>query len=189
MTCGQTLVGTARYGRAQTDTDRGPGFKVRDARKRELLLIADMRKRLAELLRELHPGLIELTPEEMAKLSDRYAEVMASGKGRVLVAVDHADVPIGMIVVRLLENPRIEPGRFGRIDDAWVEPEFRRQGVMRGLVRAAAAYATAKGFDRMMLDWSVRNVVSARSWRGLGFEPMLVVGMAVTSELAKGGQQ
>jgi ribosomal protein S18 acetylase RimI-like enzyme len=184
MTCGQTLTEDRRVdregqGRARTAPKRpAPTFRTRDARKPELLLLSDMRKRLGELLREQHAGLWELSAGEMARQAERYAEVMDSGTGRVLVAVDHADVPIGMIVVRLLDNPRIEPGRLGRIDDAWVEPEWRRRGVMRELVRVAAEYAQGSGYGRMMLDWSVKNVASARCWRGLGFGPMLVVGMA-----------
>ncbi len=185
MNCGQTLVGGDEDRRPGT----GVGFGIRDARKQELPLLADMRKRLGELLKAMHPGLWELSAGEMARQQERYAEVIDSGKGRVLVAADRWDVPVGMIVVRLLENPRIEPGRLGRIDDAWVEPEWRRRGVMRALVRNAAEYAQERGYDRVMLDWSVKNVASARCWRGLGFDPMLVVGMAVSSELVEASKE
>lgn len=160
-------------------------YKVREARRDELKLLAAMRRKLGDFLRSQDKDLWELSKDEMSRQAERYSEVMDSGKGKLLVAVDAQDRPVGMIMVRLLENPRVEPGRFGRIDDAWVEPEHRRRGLMRELVRAAADYAQGQGFGLMMLDWSVKNVASERCWRGLGFSPMITVGTASTLNLLK----
>jgi ribosomal protein S18 acetylase RimI-like enzyme len=160
-------------------------YAVRQARPEEMAQLAAMRERLGRHLKQHDPGIWELSSEEMAHQAERYSDVAASGKGCVLVAVDGADRPVGMIVVRLLENPRIEPGRFGRVDDAWVEPGHRRHGLMRRLIAAAAEYCEQNGFDRVMLDWSVKNVPSARCWRGIGFRPLVVVGMAGTGDLRR----
>jgi len=158
---------------------------VRDARKDELPALAAMRHRLAELLKAKDPNLWEMSQDEMNRLEQTYAEVMDGGKGRILVAADAHDRPVGMIMLRLLDSPRVEPGKMGRIDDAWVEPEWRRRGLMRELVRAAAAHAQERGYKRMILDWSAKNVASARCWRGLGFAPMIVVGTAPARDLAE----
>jgi ribosomal protein S18 acetylase RimI-like enzyme len=160
-------------------------YSVRQARPEEMTQLAAMRGRLGRHLKQHDPQIWELSADEMAHQAERYAEVAASGKGRVLVAVDGKDCAVGMIIVRLLENPRIEPGRFGRVDDAWVEPRHRRRGLMRRLIAAAADYCEQSGFDRVMLDWSVKNVASARCWRGIGFRPLVVVGMAGTADLRK----
>ncbi len=65
---------------------------------------------------------------------------------------------------------RGRPGLF--LEDLFVVPESRRQGVGRALLRSLAAIAVERGWARMewsVLDW---NAGAQRFYRSLGAEPL-----------------
>ena len=57
----------------------------------------------------------------------------------------------------------------GYLEGWYVRPELRRKKVGRALVRAAEAWARAQGCTEMASDTEVRNVVSQRAHRALGY--------------------
>jgi N-dimethylarginine dimethylaminohydrolase/GNAT superfamily N-acetyltransferase len=79
------------------------------------------------------------------------------------------------------------PGRSLRfpelpeLQDVWVQPERRRQGVATALSRAAEAEVAARGFDRLVLSVGEDNAPAWKLYEGLGFvdtkvEPVRVRG-------------
>jgi predicted GNAT family acetyltransferase len=72
----------------------------------------------------------------------------------------------------------VDPRPFGRIDDAWVDPEWREQGAMRGLTMAAARFLADRRVPMVMLDWANNNPPSGTCWQKLGFEPLMTMGFA-----------
>ena len=138
-------------------------IRIRAARKEELGILGGMRARLQELLTECDPRLWRLSQEQLDNAIPYYAEVMARSTNRIL----------------------LDPDRYGRIDDAWVEPEYRRQGVMRRLVQAAVDFLETLDVKTVLLDFAVKNLVSEHAWLGLGFVPVLTIATATTEELKK----
>jgi predicted GNAT family acetyltransferase len=88
-----------------------------------------------------------------------------------------------MLAVRILDNSNMDPVRFGRIDDAWVDPEWREQGVMSGLTRAAAQFLADHRASMVMLDWANNNPPSGTCWQKLGFEPLMTMGFASPTDI------
>jgi GNAT superfamily N-acetyltransferase len=144
-----------------------------------------MRADTERLLLKYEPRLWKLTRRQLQTMHRLYANVMANEMNTLLVAADGRDRPIGMIMVRTLNAKHMNPTRMGRIDDAWVEPRWRRRGVMRQLVRAACDFVERHGARDMMLDYSIRNLVSVKAWTGLGFRPTVMIAFATTRELRK----
>jgi ribosomal protein S18 acetylase RimI-like enzyme len=157
--------------------------RVRLATGADLPVLARMRQSLARHMAACDPDLWELAPEHLLRVAEFYGEILKKENARIFLALDSTDTPIGMIMVRILENPAIRPSRFGRIDDAWVEPGCRRQGVMRALVRATIQFTEARGARHATLDYSVQNAVSAAAWHRLGFRPALVVAQATLEQI------
>jgi len=157
--------------------------RVRPAADTDLLVLAQMRRSLAGHLAACDPDIWELAPERLLRMAEFYGEILKKENARIFLALDSADTPIGMIMVRILENPTIRPSRFGRIDDAWVEPGCRRQGVMHALVRAALEFIENHGARHVMLDYSIQNAISAMAWQRLGFRPALVVAQATLEQI------
>jgi len=56
------------------------------------------------------------------------------------------------------------------IEGWYVDPEFRRAGVGRDLVRAAEQWARDRGFTEIASDVELENDVSIASHRALGYE-------------------
>ena len=150
--------------------------RVRPAAAADLPELKRMRIALQDLLAEKDPRVFRLSRDFLGELDRFYAEVAAGDDNRVLVAVDEADRPVGMIMLRLLDNPRMDPRRFGRIDDAWVDKPFRGQGVMTALVEEACRFLAARGVSMVMLDWANNNPPSGECWQKLGFAPLMTMG-------------
>jgi aminoglycoside 6'-N-acetyltransferase I len=60
--------------------------------------------------------------------------------------------------------------RVGYLEGWWVDPEHRRRGVGRALVRAALDWAREQGCTEFASDTTPDNGVSQRAHEALGFE-------------------
>jgi GNAT superfamily N-acetyltransferase len=61
------------------------------------------------------------------------------------------------------------PDNAGLLGFAAVLPEARGAGAGRALGEAVAWWATQAGFDSLVADWRVTNLLSSRTWPRLGF--------------------
>lgn len=61
------------------------------------------------------------------------------------------------------------------IESAYVEPTARGRGVLRALVAAVAAIARQRAMTGVFVTYLPANRGAARAWRGLGFDPLLVI--------------
>ena len=153
-------------------------YTVRRAEPRDLPDLKRMRVALQDLLAGRDPRVWRLSQELTDTLEQFYAGIMAKDENRVFVAATAAGRPVGMLVVRILDNPNMDPRPFGRIDDAWVDAEWREQGVMRSLTRTAAEFLAERRVPMVTLDWANNNPPSGTCWQKLGFEPLMTMGFA-----------
>ncbi|MDQ2738024.1 MAG: GNAT family N-acetyltransferase [Actinomycetota bacterium] len=101
--------------------------------------------------------------------TDEYARIIDDN--RYLLAV--ADSPSGRLAGYLLAQD-YGPGlrhsfTVGRIRDLFVDGRFRRRGIARDLVAAAATWAAERPLP-MILDWQA-GPGSTDFYRALGYEP------------------
>jgi len=158
-------------------------FTVRRARTGDLPELKRMRIDLQDLLAGRDPRVWRLSQEMTDGLEEFYAELMKKDENRILVAADTRDRPVGMLLVRDLDNPNMYPRPFGRIDDAWVDPDWRERGVMTSLTRAAAEFLADRRVSLVMLDWANNNPPSGTCWQKLGFEPLMTMGFASPTDI------
>ena len=79
---------------------------------------------------------------------------------------------VGQVVIRLRESsdhPLLVRHRYGQIDDLFVCPEARRQGVGQALIRAAEAWARQSGVDSVELVVWEFNEPAHRLYRAHGY--------------------
>ena len=158
-------------------------YTIRRAEPRDLPDLKRMRVALQDLLAVRDPKVWRLSKDLTDTLDQFYAEMMEKDENRVFVAVTPEDKPVGMLMVRIFDNPNMDPRPFGRIDDAWVDPDWREQGVMRGLTRAAAEFLARRNVPMVMLDWANNNPPSGTCWQNLGFEPLMTMGFADPNDI------
>ena len=158
-------------------------YTVRRAEPRDLPDLKRMRIALQDLLAGRDPRVWRLSQELTDTLEEFYARIMEKDENRIFVAAGPGVKPVGMLVVRILDNPNMDPRPFGRIDDAWVDPEWREQGVMRSLTWAAAEFLAERRVSMVMLDWANNNPPSGTCWQKLGFEPLMTMGFASPTDI------
>jgi ribosomal protein S18 acetylase RimI-like enzyme len=160
-------------------------YSVRRAGRRDLPELKRMRAALQELLLDKDPRVFRLSDEFLGELDRFYAEMMSRDENRVFVAVDQNDRPFGMVVLRIIDNAWMNPRPMARIDDAWVDEPWRRQGVMTSLVRVCAQFLAERKVPQVMLEWANNNPPSGKCWQKLGFAPLMTVGFAAPADLAR----
>ena len=72
------------------------------------------------------------------------------------------------------EHPILVATATVRIDNAYVAPRARRQGLGRRLVEAFIGAANRAGFRGVDVGTLVRDERAVAFWRGLGFDPMRI---------------
>ena len=112
----------------------------------------------ARLRRDAPERAIELTEEQLA--SDREAMFVATRGERV----------IGLIrCIDQRGHRLLRPSRFALISTVYVEPAFRRRGVLRALMEAAIGWSRERGLTEMRLQNAVDNPLALAAWDALGF--------------------
>jgi GNAT superfamily N-acetyltransferase len=96
-----------------------------------------------------------------------------SGSGRflALLAVDESDTPIGVLTLST-SFAIYAGGEYGVIDEMYVRPEWRGQGVGRRLVEAAREIARRRSWFRLDVTGPAASDAARalRFYEGLGFE-------------------
>ena len=101
---------------------------------------------------------IELTEEQLA--SDREAMFVATKGDRI----------VGMIrCIDQRGHRLLRPPRFALISTVYVEPTFRRRGVLRSLMDAAIGWSRERGLTEMRLQNAIDNPLALAAWDALGF--------------------
>ena len=112
----------------------------------------------SRLRRDAPARAIELTEEQMT--SDREAMFVATRGERL----------VGMIrCIDQRGHRLLRPSRFALISTVYVEPAFRRQGVLRSLMDAAIAWSRERGLTEMRLQNAIDNPLALAAWDALGF--------------------
>lgn len=70
--------------------------------------------------------------------------------------------------------------KTGFIDDVWVEPAFRQQGIFRSIMRELLSYAELHHVQELILEYAVSNNEAKAVWSRLGFQPTGVRAAAFT---------
>lgn len=112
----------------------------------------------SRLRRDAPARAIELTEEQLA--SDHETMFLATKGERI----------VGM--VRCIEqrgHRLLRPSRFALISTVYVEPAFRRRGVLRSLMEAATGWSRERGLTEMRLQNAIDNPLALAAWDALGF--------------------
>jgi GNAT superfamily N-acetyltransferase len=86
---------------------------------------------------------------------------------------------VGLVSAEIAPPHPILPTAPGiRIDNLWVEPDHRRQGVGRALVAEMRRRADAAGYARHGVSTLARDERAVAFWRSVGFDPFTVTLLA-----------
>lgn len=187
----QLLLGRNHIG-STAKLDRGmmteikPAWEIRRASSTDVKSLVTMRLRLEDHLARATLGLLTMSPRGREALSDRYYQAIADEASCVLVAEEQSpETLIGMAIGLASVREDLVPSQIGRIDDVWVEPSCRRQGICRGLLQRLLLFFEQQGVQCLDLYYTVGNAEAEYVWNKFGFRPVLTVASAQVSELIK----
>ena len=163
----------------------GPIATVRPASPDDAEALARMRLTLQEHMQSSNHYLLPMSHQTRANLATEYRRRLLDPNRRIVVAEDQSGLLIGMAMGTVADRDDLDPPRCGRVDDVWVEPEYRRQGLGRQLMTHLLVFFESEAVKTLVLDYSVGNVEADRTWKALGFEPILTVGVTKPEELRR----
>lgn len=158
-----------------TNTNHKPKFTVREAREKDIPVLVDF---LVEI--GLHVSgaerqtLSRQAGERLRKIlgayihdKEKYMVVACAARGKV----------VGMGNIQIWDSPNLweeaeEPDlKSAFIDDLWVEPDYRKQGIMSLMLDELVRFAEDHGIVELCLEYSLSNKEAAAVWERLGFNP------------------
>lgn len=104
----------------------------------------------------------------------------------MVVACTAEDEVVGMGNIQIWHDPNLWEGaeqvtmKSGFIDDLWVEPAHRNQGIMARILNELIGFAETHDIDELVLEYAITNKEAAAVWRNLGFTPTGVRAAAST---------
>ncbi|MEO7674353.1 MAG: GNAT family N-acetyltransferase [Pyrinomonadaceae bacterium] len=159
-------------------------WKIRLAQNADVDSLVAMRLRLDAHMAVANPRLLQLSAQGREALRDSYLQEIASTSSCVLVSEWRpTGVLIGMIFGRASIREDLVPTNIGRIDDVFVDPGRRRQGICRGLLKELLVFFERKGVEVLDLTYTIGNTEAENTWHGLGFQPVLTVANAKIGDL------
>lgn len=164
-----------------------PAFTIRDATEADLPVLVGFLKKLA-----LHVSggpELELKESEYQRLLELLEDTLASPDKRIVVAEQQGVGLVGMGDVTvwssqsIWEQATVAEYRSALIDDIWVEPEFRKAGIFKALLRTLVDFADQRGAHDLMLEYSSSNKEAKSAWTRLGFKTTGVRAAAFTHKV------
>ena len=135
-------------------------FRIRRATVQDAEIIAWHRARMFQDMGEVSGEAFEiLRVKARARIEDwlesgDYAGWLASLTDKPAVVVGGAGIQLEPILPRPLNSSTISEGRQGTIVNVFTEPEWRRRGIGRLLVKEIIAWSRNENLDRLLLHAS-----------------------------------
>lgn len=133
--------------------------------------------------------ILRMTAEGERELSERMRSYLVN-PWKLLVVARHPEagvVGMGDIALwkhaEVWETPERQGQWYGVIDDVWVEPDFRRQGLNRRMLRKLVEFARSRDVESLQLEYAASNREAARAWKELGFRPVGIRAAATAAEV------
>lgn len=145
------------------------GLTVRRATIDDLDVVVALR---IALLREYpeHPVYGRLRPDAEMRAHAIFAAQLDSDNEAVFLA-EKRGTTVGLLrCVETVSSPLLEPDRYCYISSVYVDPEWRRKGVLRTLFDSAQEWCRKRGLTEMRLHNVGSRAGSAAAWDALGFE-------------------
>jgi ribosomal protein S18 acetylase RimI-like enzyme len=151
-----------------------PGIEIRRARPEDRQAFAEMAFCTADY--QVQPPVwAPLPPEIAAERPLMYASVLDDEDATLWLAMKD-DRVAGFQVYYPAENKPEDlyiPEHAAEMPAASTRPEFRGMGVTRALAEFGFDHLRQEGFGCCLTDWRTTNLLSARAWPSLGYQPVM----------------
>jgi len=150
-------------------------FLIRGATENDVDSVTEMRLRLQEHLFASNSKIWEMSKERIANLPVFYTNALKDQQCHLVVAEEKVSgVIIGVGLGTIQKHEEHIPNMSGKIDDIWVEPNYRKMGICKKIVSEIVAFFESKGRRYVIvLNYVTGNSVAEAVWKHLGFHSVL----------------
>ncbi len=107
---------------------------------------------------------------------------MEDGNVRILIAINLKNNKIvGMITAYLNKHDNFTIDKSVKIDDVWVDSEYRKQGICKSLLKEIVVYY--RQINSFTLNYVINNSEAEKTWKALGFKPIITQNIAKIEDL------
>jgi ribosomal protein S18 acetylase RimI-like enzyme len=154
-----------------------PGVEIREPRTEEIDDLIDVGLALPTHQTQ-SPVFSTIGPPAREEEREEWVKTLAADEEHIPVAYQDGK-PVGVWSVMPVEVSSQHrgvgrPERAAFIGFASTLPEFRGSGVGRALTDASFNWAAENGYEVMVTDWRVTNLLSSRFWPKRGFRPIFL---------------
>ena len=147
--------------------------------------IVAMRLRLQKHLLACNSNVWQLSEKRIAGLPMFYKSALEDHHCHLVVAEDEkSSLILGMGLGRIQEHKEFVPNESGKIDDIWVEPNYRKKGLCKKILAEFVAFFKSNGIDTMVLNYVIGNLEAEAVWNRLGFTSLLTTATAMRAEVS-----
>jgi GNAT superfamily N-acetyltransferase len=147
---------------------------IRPARPADLERLLELHLALQDHIEAANPDLWRMTPQARQQLESQLAARLSADGTCALVAEHRQEGVVAMIFGRIVTNSRYVPARAGIIDQVFVHPAHRLQGIGSRLVSELCRFFAAHGVEDVSLRYVSGNGQASAFWAALGFTPRII---------------
>jgi len=103
-----------------------------------------------------------------------YSDLIDNSNSLVLLALDNEKgQAVGMTIGQLIEDRNMEVQRYVKINDVWVEENYRRKGICSLIINMLMEFYKESGIKTFTVNYVINNLEAESTWKALGFEPII----------------
>jgi len=163
-----------KEGRTLIDTELLPNYIIRKATKDDISVLVRMRLMLQIHMETVNKQILKHNETWEMGLPCFYCDLIDNSNSLVLLAFDkEKEQAVGMTIGQLIEDMNMGIQRYVKINDVWVEENYRRKGICSLIVNMLMGFYKEKGIITFTLNYVIKNLEAESTWKALGFEPII----------------
>jgi len=163
-----------KEGRTLIDTELLPNYIIRKATKDDISVLVRMRLMLQIHMETVNKQILKHNETWEMGLPRFYSDLIDNSNSLVLLAFDkEKEQAVGMTIGQLIEDMNMGIQRYVKINDVWVEENYRRKGICSLIVNMLMGFYKEKGIITFTLNYVIKNLEAESTWKALGFEPII----------------
>ena len=142
---------------------------IRNPKKQDIQFIVKLVKKMVDYHQAIDKYYKDYSGYDDIEISDHFEKLMKDRDTKIIIAEENKKV-IGYFMGVIEKAPQyVLPKEIGVIFDAFIEEEYRNQGVGKKIFKELLEWFEKKKVKHIELTVDARNKIGLRAWKKFGF--------------------
>ncbi len=142
---------------------------IRNATKQDIQFIVKSVKQIVDYHRVIDKYYKDRSGYDYIEIRDHFEKLMKDRNTKIIIAEENEKV-IGYFMGVIEKAPNyVPPKKIGVIYDAFIEKEYRNQGIGKKIFKELLKWFKSKKVKHIQLTVDARNKIGLKAWRKYGF--------------------